>query len=112
MMIGTLAFFALTSAETISREPLGVMHERLDAGLDHVLDDLHLLLDVDLALGRLHLQVDAEAIGRLLRAAAHVDEERMVQRLQDQRHGRLVGVAPWPVRGCRTRTPRRSGERA
>ena len=30
------------------------MHERLHAGLDQVLDDLHLLLDVDLALGRLH----------------------------------------------------------
>ena len=25
-MIGTLAFFAFTRAETISREPLGVMH--------------------------------------------------------------------------------------
>ena len=50
--------------------------ERLDAGLNQVLDDLHLLLDVDLALGGLHLKRDAEPIGGLLRAAAHVDEER------------------------------------
>ena len=72
------------------------MHERLDAGLDQVLDDLHLLLDVDLALGRLHLQVDAEPIGRLLRAAAHVDEERVVQRLEHERHGRLSSRVAGP----------------
>ena len=65
--------------------------ERLDAGLNQVLDDLHLLLDVDLALGGLHLQRDAEPIGRLLRAAAHVDEERMVERLEHERDRRLVG---------------------
>ena len=65
--------------------------ERLDAGLDQVLHDLHLLLDVDLALGRLHLQRDAEAVGGLLRAAPHVDEERVVQGLEHERHGGLAG---------------------
>ena len=66
--------------------------ERLDAGLNHVLDDLHLLLDVDLALGGLHLQRDAETIRGLLRAAAHVDEEGVVQRLEHERDGRLGGA--------------------
>jgi hypothetical protein len=78
--------------------------ERLDAGLDQVLDDLHLLLDVDLALGRLHLQRHAEAIGRFLRAAAHVDEERVVQRLEHERHRRLAALRP-ARRGCRATPP-------
>ena len=59
--------------------------EHADAGLDQVLDDLHLLLDVDLALGRLHVKLDAEAVGGLLGAAPHVHEEGMVQRLENQR---------------------------
>ena len=71
-------------------------------GLNQVLDDLHLLLDVDLTLCRLHLQRDAEAIRRFLSAAAHVDEEGVIERLEDERHRRLVARRPAP-RDCRRR---------
>ena len=65
-------------------------HQYFDARLAKVFDNLHLLVDVHLALGGLHLQVDAKAIGRFLRAAPHIHEERVVERLEHQRHGRLV----------------------
>ena len=82
--------------------------ERPNPGLEQVLDDLHLLLDVDLALRRLHHELDAGAAGRLLRAALHVEKERMVERLHDERHPRhtaaLSGAAPIASRGhCQDR---------
>ena len=60
MTTGIPAALALAMAGTISFEPLGVMQSALTPGLDQVLDDLHLLVDVDLALGGLHHEVDAE----------------------------------------------------
>jgi len=59
-------------------------HEHANAGLDQVLDDLHLLFDVDLALGRLHREVDADACGGGFGSPSHVEEERTVQRLEDE----------------------------
>ena len=59
--------------------------EHANAGLEQVLDDLHLLFDVELALGGLHDQLNALSAGRLLRATLHVEEERMVERLHDER---------------------------
>jgi len=44
--------------------------EGADAGLNEVLDDLHLLLDVQLALGRLGHELDSQLTGGLLGAAA------------------------------------------
>ena len=85
----------------------GCDRQHIDAGLDQVLDDLHLLLDVNLTLGRLHLQGDAKPIGRLLRAPPHVHEERMVQRLQHERDGRLV-AGPRRLRDCTTSATRAS----
>ena len=55
------AHWPCTIAGTTSREPRGRERERADPRLDQVLDDLHLPLDVDLALGRLHDEIDARA---------------------------------------------------
>jgi hypothetical protein len=67
----------------------------LDACLKQVLDDLHLFLDVDLALGGLHDELDAGAAGRLLRATLHVEEERMVERLHDEGDARRRLLRGW-----------------
>ena len=95
-------------AEAISFEPLGVTHSALHAGLHQVLDDLHLLLDVDLALGRLNDQLDAQLVGRVLRPALHVEEEGVVERLHHEGDARLVGGGGRPI-PCR-RSPQRPAE--
>ena len=63
----------------------GSHDERANAGLEQVLDDLHLLFDVELALGGLHHQLNALSAGRRFGATLHVEEERMVERLHDER---------------------------
>ena len=85
--------------------------QHLDAGLEQVLDDLHLLLDVDLALGRLDDQLQARAIGCLLRPSLHVEKERVVECLHDERHARRPGGRGRGVAIARDR-PRQDGSRS
>jgi hypothetical protein len=76
--------------------------EHVDSGLDEVLDDLHLLVHVDLALGRLHHDPNAHPACGLLRPPLHVDEEGAVQRLEHEGDGRPAGLGRLPpVAGAR-----------
>ena len=87
--------------------------ERFHPGLDQVLDNLRLLLDVQFPLGCLHDQVDTERARRLFGAAFHVEEERMVQRLHDEgdaRATRRAVVGRLSVAAGVHRCHRQSGE--
>ena len=92
-MTGTFGAVRLRDRRRDLARPARRDDQRPNPGLQEVLDDLHLLLDVDLALRRLHDELDARRPGRILRAALHVEEERVIERLHDERHAR----APPPV---------------
>ena len=57
MTIGTLGVLRLDERGHDLARPARRDRQHVDAGLQQVLDDLHLLVDVDLALGGLHLQL-------------------------------------------------------
>ena len=58
MMTGMLAWLALTiTGDDLARKPLGATMRDAHFALDEILDDLHLPLDVTLALGGLDDQI-------------------------------------------------------
>ena len=85
--------------------------QRLDTGLNQVLDDLHLLLDINLALGRLNHQIDSQSIRSRLGAGLHFDEEGAVQSLQHQSDARLGGGRGLRRRRAAAGQSQRAGKR-
>ncbi len=62
--------------------------DRRDLALNEILDDLHLLFDIQLAFSRLDDERQLQALSRLFGPKLHIHEEGVVEGLHDQGHRR------------------------